>query len=65
MILMINNWLIMDVLFMLICVIVNIKKFVRREKNYVYCIRSISYGVYIIKKLIFILFWVLYVIKIF
>lgn len=64
MILMINNWLIMDVLFMLICVIVNIKKFMRREKNYVYCIRNIIVVVFILlKKLIFILFGVLYVIK--
>lgn len=51
---------------MLICVIVNIKKFMRREKNYVYCIRNIIVVVFILlKKLIFILFGVLYVIKIF
>lgn len=50
MILMINNWLIMDVLFMLICVIVNIKKFVRREKNYVDCIRNIIVMVFILLK---------------
>lgn len=30
----------MDALFMLICVTVNIKKSLRREKNYVYCIRN-------------------------